>query len=137
MPDAGGGVKISITSEALRSPFAVHGSVGGNAYMLELMDTFGDELGLTASSEDFEGSITRTLDLLQNDTAEITLEEVRQSGPRIFANVVIENLAGHKFPTAYPSRRAWLLSILPRKERPWLWPNPVGRVQRNAGRRRR
>jgi hypothetical protein len=112
MPDAGGGVKISITSEALRSPFAVHGSVGGNAYMLELMDTFGDELGLTASSEDFEGSITRTLDLLQNDTADITLEEVRQSGPRIFANVVVENLAGHKFPTAYPSRRAWLRFVV-------------------------
>ncbi len=112
MPDAGGGVKISITSEALRSPFAVHGSVGGNAYMLRLMDRFGDDLGLTASSEDFEDSIARTLSQLQNDTAELTLEEVRQSGSRIFANVVIKNLAGHKFPTAYPSRRAWLRFVV-------------------------
>jgi len=112
MPDADGGVKISSTSEALRSPFAVHEFVGGNAYMLELMDTFGDELGLTASSEDFESSIARTLDQLQNETVELTLEGVRQSGSRIFADVVIETLVGHKFPTAFPSRRAWLRFVV-------------------------
>jgi hypothetical protein len=31
-----------------------------------------------------------------------------RSGDRLAIDIDVENLAGHKFPTAYPSRRAWL-----------------------------
>lgn len=108
MPDAEGGVKISNTSQVLRSPFAMHAFVGGNAYVLEILKSFGDELGVTASTQDFEATIERTLTQLQTQTASVTLEEVRRSGSRLTVEVAIENLAGHKFPTGFPSRRAWL-----------------------------
>ena len=38
----------------------------------------------------------------------MALEDLELKGARLSGQVVVENLAGHKFPTAYPSRRAWL-----------------------------
>jgi hypothetical protein len=108
MPEADGGAKISSFSRTLRSPFAVHSFVGGNAYMLGVLDEFGDELGVTASSENFEAAIERALNQLQNISATVEFEDVRLSGTRIIADVVVRNLAGHKLPTGFPSRRAWL-----------------------------
>ena len=108
MPEADGGAKISSMSSTLRSPFAVHSFVGGNAYMLEVLDEFGDELDVTASSENFDAAIERTLNQLQNNSATVEFEDVRLSGTRIIADIVVRNLAGHKFPTGFPSRRAWL-----------------------------
>ncbi len=108
MPEADGGAKISSMSRILRSPFAVHSFVGGNAYMLGILDEFGDEIGVTASSENFDAAIERTLNQLQNNSATVEFEDVRLSGTRIIADVVVRNLAGHKFPTGFPSRRAWL-----------------------------
>jgi hypothetical protein len=108
MPEAEGGVSIATTSQILRSPFAKHNFVGGNVYMLTILDRFGDELGVTASSEHFQATIERTLDQMQKKTANLTVDEARLSGGRVILDLTIENLAGHKFPTGYPSRRAWL-----------------------------
>jgi hypothetical protein len=108
MPEVEGGVRISNLSQTLRSPFSKHSFVGGNAYMLSVLDQFGDELGVTASAEHFEAAINRTLDQLQNNTAEIEVENAQLLGNRVIADIVIKNLAGHKFPTGFPSRRAWL-----------------------------
>jgi hypothetical protein len=108
MPEADGGVRIATTSQRLRSPFAQHSFVGGNAYMLSILDRFGDELGVTASSQQFQATIGRTLDQLHNDTATLTIEAARISGSRVILDLTINSLVGHKFPTGYPSRRAWL-----------------------------
>ncbi|MCJ7824534.1 MAG: hypothetical protein MUP44_06510 [Anaerolineales bacterium] len=108
MPEADGGAKISSMSKILRSPFATHSFVGGNAYMLEVLDEVGDELGVTASSENYDAAIERTLNQLQNNSATVEIEDLSLSGTRIVADVVVLNLAGHKFPTGFPSRRAWL-----------------------------
>lgn len=108
MPEAEGGVSISTTSQKLRSPFAKHSFVGGNVYMLTILDRYGEELGVTASSEHFQATIERTLDQIENHTALLTVDEARLSGGRVILDLTIENLVGHKFPTGFPSRRAWL-----------------------------
>jgi hypothetical protein len=108
MAEAEGGVKVSNLSQVLRSPFSQHIFVGGNAYMLDVLKEFGEELMVTASSEQFEATKERAIEQLSTRTATISFDEVRLSGSRIIADVVIEILTGHKFPTGFPSRRAWI-----------------------------
>lgn len=108
MPSAEGGVRISTTSVNPRSPFSQHAFVGGNAYLLRILNAFGDELGVTASEGQFEATLERTLAQLQDSTATLQVENVTLSGTRLILEVVVGNEAGHKFPTGFPSRRAWL-----------------------------
>ena len=103
MPDAEGGVSIASSSVNPRSPFARHIFPGANPYILKMLQTFGDELGVTAEDEHFQESIEAGLALLGSQTAEIGVEEAQLIGSRLSAQIVVENLAGHKFPTAFPS----------------------------------
>jgi len=108
MPHAQGGVQLSITGGEPRSPFSKHVFVGGNVYVPEILKTFGEQMGVTASDEQFEATIERTLTQLQERTATINIEQAHLSATHLTVEVIIKSQAGHKFPTGYPARRAWL-----------------------------
>jgi hypothetical protein len=109
MPEAEGGVVLSTMGRAEpRSPFGRHEFVGGNAYMLTILPTFGEELGVTASTDQFNGSIERVKAQLKNRTATVELTDASRSESQLTATVLVTSQTGHKFPTGFPARRSWL-----------------------------
>lgn len=81
---------------------------GGNFFMQKLLGRFAAELGVTAPPEEFEVAAERTREHLATASAEIEFVSVEMNGCDFSAEVRVRNLAGHKLPTAYPSRRAWI-----------------------------
>ena len=108
MPVAEGAVQLSITGGPPRSPFSQHTFTGGNAYMLNILRYFGEQIGVSTTSASLEQAYQATQRLLGTQTATLRLENLALEGSTLRGEVVLESLVGHKFPGGYPSRRAWL-----------------------------
>jgi hypothetical protein len=85
-----------------------HTFVGGNFFIQRMLNRYRADLDVWALPEEFETAATRTVNHLQTKTAEISIDRVDATAGRLQAEISVRNLSGHKFPTAYPSRRAWL-----------------------------
>ena len=91
-----------------REGFSRHDFRGGNFFVLKMLDRFRSELAVEALPTELELAARKTRDNLQNETARVSVDKAEVRGDRLQADVSIVNLTGHKLPTAYPSRRAWL-----------------------------
>jgi hypothetical protein len=91
-----------------REALSRHDFRGANFFMLGLLNRFRNELGVVALPSELDGAAARTRSFLQQQSATLTVENVAEHNGRLEADVVVGNLAGHKLPTAYPSRRVWL-----------------------------
>lgn len=108
MPAVATPVPVSATLGQPRANVSQHVFVGGNAYMLRLLNKYRADLGIVAEPQELEASALRTEAFLKTRTAEVAVGPVARVGGKAQFTVSVRNLAGHKFPTAYPSRRAWL-----------------------------
>lgn len=108
MPEIGSTAQISSVLGEQRENVSQHVFRGGNAFMLGLLDKYRDELNVTTPSHELQLAQQRTLDHLQSSSATVDVVSVEYSGYEAVIVVEVSNQAGHKLPTAYPSRRAWL-----------------------------
>lgn len=91
-----------------RQPFGRHTLIGSNTLMTRILRDNAEDLGVTATTKSFEASLKAMKSFLENQTARLELGAPRQQSGQVILPVTIQNLAGHKLPTAYPSRRMWI-----------------------------
>lgn len=107
MPETSPAPISSVLGEP-REDFSQHVFRGGNAFMLQLLDKYRDELLVDAPPSDLQRAAEETLNHLQTATARLNVLEISREKDHFVINLEVTNLAGHKLPTAYPSRRAWI-----------------------------
>ena len=108
MPRAEGPLRISSVLGEDRDEMGRHTFIGGNFFMLRILNRFRDELGVEAYPSEMEMAVRRTVDLLQQETASVTVASALRQERMLRLDLAIRSRTGHKLPTAYPSRRAWL-----------------------------
>jgi hypothetical protein len=107
MPKVEGNVKIASRPMRLgaRPNFAEHSFFGANTTMMDILNSNRSELDISATG--FEQSIVDTRKLLQSSaTLDIVSKQI--IGNQLKVTLKVNNTAGHKLPTSYPSRRVFI-----------------------------
>jgi hypothetical protein len=92
-----------------RSPFGRHTFSGANTLMKQILRDNAEQLGVSAPSSAFDISIEQSKQFLKTEAARIELKQLSADSGKMKINAVVHNLGGHKLPTAYPSRRVWIM----------------------------
>jgi hypothetical protein len=95
----------NLFSEPIRG-FARHEFLGGNFMVPSMLKRLATVMPALPQDLDRAASVARGH--LEQSAAKLTIGEIQVKDDKLEAPIDVENLAGHKLPTAYPSRRTWL-----------------------------
>jgi hypothetical protein len=137
MPKLTGPIRVASVLGDERPSLSQHTFLGGNAFMLRLMNRFRDELGIEATAAELDATARATVQQLEDDTAAISIERAAMVGETLELDIVVRNSTGHKFPTGYPSRRAWIHVTALDNQRRTVFESgresAIGQIEGNAG----
>ena len=108
MPQVNEAVHISSVLGVPREGMHQHVFVGGNFLLQGMLNRYRNELDVAASPEQLTAAAEGTLAFLQTQAARVEIQDIAVDGSTLRLQVSVQNRTGHKLPTAYPARRAWL-----------------------------
>jgi hypothetical protein len=101
-------VAVTVLYGQPREDMHRHVFVGGNFMMEGMLQDHRQDLATEALPQEMDAATKRTTEFLQTKSAKVTIRAIRPQPGALAVEVFVQNLSGHKLPTAYPSRRAWL-----------------------------
>jgi hypothetical protein len=108
MPAVAGDAPISSVLGQPRPAVSQHTFLGSNAFMLDILRRNRGELGVTALPQELEAAAAETRRFLATQAATLAIARSQRTAGALELELEITSATGHKLPTAYPSRRAWL-----------------------------
>jgi hypothetical protein len=108
MPEVHEPAPITAVLPVDRNGVRQHVFVGGNFFLQRMLNLYRSDLNTAALPQELTNASNGTIAFLQSQSARVTIQNVTVADGKLQAEVFVQNLTGHKLPTAFPSRRAWL-----------------------------
>jgi len=108
MPEVQEKVPVTALFGEPREGMHRHDFVAANFFMQRLLNNYRNDLSVAALPQELAAAANGTVTFLQTQSARVSIRNLESTSSGLSMEVLVENLSGHKLPTAYPSRRVWL-----------------------------